>query len=451
MPNDNTTPPESNTIDMGYVLRLEPELAVDYLRAKGVNITWNWHEQLESAHARAFTVAKATKAEVLDTIRWATEQAIANGTSEREYIKNLEPMLKELGWWGKAKDDNGNEIQLGSPRRLRTILRTNKLTSYHAARYAQQMENVDEQPYWRYVAVQDSRTRASHLALHGKIYRADDPIWQTMYPPNDWGCRCRVEALSEYAVQSLGLKISSSDGEMETEEAVVGIDKDTGEEIRTTVSKIKTDQGEMKVGAGWNYNVGSAAFGTDIAVLRKLQQVKNRELRQQTIQAINNSEVRHKAFAEWVFAHLGKRGASARYISAGIVSTEIAEKVSALSNGKVMSEQLIVMTEKSLAHADSEKHHETGVALSENEYPLIPQIISKPKLVVWDKRRGHNNLIYLNSDYSIQVMIEPQFNQARLKPKEKVDAVVNAYKVTKEQILRGIKNGEFILIQGEID
>lgn len=187
MPNDNNTPPKGNAIDMGYVLRLEPELAVDYLRAKGVNITWNWHEQLESAHARAFTVAKATKAEVLDTIRWATEQAIANGTSEREYIKNLEPMLKELGWWGKAMDENGNTVQLGSPRRLRTILRTNKSTAYHAARYAQQMENVDEQPYWRYVAVNDSRTRASHLALHGKIYRADDPIWQTMYPPNDWG------------------------------------------------------------------------------------------------------------------------------------------------------------------------------------------------------------------------------------------------------------------------
>lgn len=356
MPNDNNTPPDGNDIDMGYVLRLEPKLAVDYLKSKGVNITWNWYEQLESAHARAFTVAKATKAEVLDTIRWATEQAIANGTGEREYIKKLEPMLKELGWWGKAKDENGNEVQLGSPRRLRTILRTNKITAYHAARYAQQMENVDEQPYWRYVAVNDSRTRASHLALHGKIYRADDPIWQTMYPPNDWGCRCRVEALSEYAVQSRGLKISSSDGEMEMEEAVVGIDKDTGEEIRTTVSKIKTDQGEMKVGAGWNYNVGSAAFGTDVAVLRKLQQVKNRELRQQTIQAINNSEARHKAFADWVLANLGKRGASARYMSAGLVTTEIAEAVTEITQGGKNAELVLVMSEKRLAHANSDKH-----------------------------------------------------------------------------------------------
>lgn len=449
MPNDNNTPPDGNDIDMGYVLRLEPKLAVDYLKSKGVNITWNWHEQLESAHARAFTVAKATKAEVLDTIRWATEQAIANGTSEREYIKNLEPMLKELGWWGKAMDENGNTVQLGSPRRLRTILRTNKSTAYHAARYAQQMENVDEQPYWRYVAVKDSRTRTSHLALHGKIYRADDPIWQTMYPPNDWGCRCRVEALSEYAVQNRGYTISSSQGEIETEEAVAGIDKETGEEIRTTVTKIKTDQGEMKVGAGWNYNVGSAAFGTDIAVLRKLQQLKNRELRQQTIQAINNSEARHKAFADWVLANLGKRGASARYMSAGLVSTEIAEAVTEITQGGKNAELVLVMSEKRLAHANSDKHHEGGVGLTAEEYASISRIVANPSLVLWDTLEGHNNLIYINQERTIQVIVDVP-NKHSIKPKEKVDAIINAYKVDMNNVKRQLSGGNYVLLKGKL-
>lgn len=449
MPNDNKTPPDGNAIDMGYVLRLEPKLAVDYLKSKGVNITWNWHEQLESAHARAFTVAKATKAEVLDTIRWATEQAIANGSSEREYIKNLEPMLKELGWWGKAMDENGNTVQLGSPRRLRTILRTNKSTAYHAARYAQQMENVDEQPYWRYVAVKDSRTRTSHLALHGKIYRADDPIWQTMYPPNDWGCRCRVEALSEYAVQNRGYTISSSQGEIETEEAVAGIDKETGEEIRTTVTKIKTDQGEMKVGAGWNYNVGSAAFGTDVAVLRKLQQVQNRELRQQTIQAINNSEARHKAFADWVLANLGKRGASARYMSAGLVSTEIAESVTVITQGGKNAELVLVMSEKRLAHANSDKHHEGGVGLTAEEYASISRIVANPSLVLWDTLEGHNNLIYINQERTIQVIVDVP-NKHSIKPKEKVDAIINAYKVDMNNVKRQLSGGNYVLLKGKL-
>ncbi|AGH39010.1 hypothetical protein F543_5920 [Bibersteinia trehalosi USDA-ARS-USMARC-189] len=438
--------PNDNALDMGYVLRLEPELAVDYLRAKGVNITWDWHEQLEAAHARAFTVAKATRAEVLDTLRWATEKAIAEGTPEQEYIKNLEPMLKELGWWGKTVDENGKTVQLGSPRRLKTILRTNKSTSYHAARYAEQMANVDEQPYWQYVAVKDSRTRASHLALHGKVYRADDPIWQTMYPPNDWGCRCRVRALSEFALKKQGLNVSDSAGRISEETAIAGVNKDTSEEIRTTVSRIKTDQGEMKVGAGWNYNVGSAAFGTDVAVIRKLRQVKNRELRQQTIQAINDNPIRHKLFEQWVKSNLGKRGASARYMSAGLVTTEIAEKVAELSGQEKASELVLVMTEKRLEHANSDKHHQTGVGLTADEYASISRIIANPGAVIWDSERGHNNLIYLNQDKTIKVIVDAP-SKDKLKPTEKVDAVINAYRVDYAEVLNKIKSGVYKIVK----
>lgn len=297
--------------------------------------------------------------------------------------------------------------------------------------------------------MKDSRTRTSHLALHGKIYRADDPIWQTMYPPNDWGCRCRVEALSEYAVQSRGYTISSSQGEIETEEAVAGIDKETGEEIRTTVTKIKTNQGEMKVGAGWNYNVGSAAFGTDIAVLRKLQQVKNRELRQQTIQAINNSEARHKAFADWVLVNFGKRGASARYMSAGLVSTEIAEAVTEITQGGKNAELVLVMSEKRLAHANSDKHHEGGVGLTAEEYASISRIVANPSLVLWDTLEGHNNLIYINQERTIQVIVDVP-NKHSIKPKEKVDAIINAYKVDMNNVKRQLSGGNYVLLKGKL-
>ena len=63
-------------LDMRELLRMEPKLAVDYLNAKGYAITWNWQEALEDAHARAFTVAKVTRMDVLETIRTATVEAI---------------------------------------------------------------------------------------------------------------------------------------------------------------------------------------------------------------------------------------------------------------------------------------------------------------------------------------------------------------------------------------
>ncbi|HDR1022143.1 TPA: minor capsid protein [Pasteurella multocida] len=439
-----------NDLDMGYVLRLEPKLAVDYLKAKGYSITWNWQEQLEEAHARAFTVAKATRAEILETLHQATIQAIEQGIPERDFIKNLTPKLQELGWWGKqvVVDSKGNaeQVQLGSPRRLRTILRTNKITAYHAGRYASQMANADEQPYWQYVAVKDSRTRASHLALHGKVYRYDDPIWDSFYPPNDWGCRCRVRALSEFKLNKQGLKVSDSAGKIKTDWALAGVDKSSGEETHAKISILTTDQGTIKTGAGWNYNVGKAAVGSDIAVLRKLQQIQDRELRQQTIQAINNSEARHQAFASWVKANLGKRGASHSYISAGLISENIADKVTVLSGGEKYSQRVLVMTEKGLQHANSDKHHETGVGLTEKDYSNISRIIADNRtLVLWDKQ--HKNLIYISSDKRYQVIVDAPGKLK--KTKEKLDAVINAYKVNFERdVKRAILGGNYIVIQG---
>lgn len=445
MPTDNTA------LDMGYVLRLEPKLAVDYLKAKGYNITWNWQEQLEEAHARAFTVAKVTRAEILETLHQATLDAIEQGIPEREFIKNLEPKLRELGWWGKQAIVDSQGIvelsEMGSPRRLRTILRTNKSTAYHAGRYAEQMANADEQPYWQYVAVRDSRTRASHLALHGKIYRYDDPIWETFYPPNDWGCRCRVRALSEFRLKKQGLTVSQSDGKIETDWALAGVDKRTGEETHTKISRFTTEKGTIKTGAGWNYNVGKAAVGSDIAVIRKVLGFQNRQLRQETIQAINNSEARHQAFATWVKSHLGKRGASNRYITAGIVDEVIADKVAELSGGQKLSHRVLVMSEKRLQHADSEKHHATNVALKEEEYITIPKIIANPKLVVWDKRRHNDSIIYINQDLTIQVMVKMP-SQDRLKPKEALDGIINAYRITAEKIKQEIESGHFEIIFG---
>ncbi|RZN58385.1 phage minor head protein [Avibacterium paragallinarum] len=445
-------PADNQDLDMGYVLRLEPKLAVDYLKAKGYNITWNWQEQLEEAHARAFTVAKATRAEILETLHQATTQAIEQGIPEREFIKNLEPKLRELGWWGKQAIVDSQGIvelsEMGSPRRLRTILRTNKSTAYHAGRYAEQMANADEQPYWQYVAVRDSRTRASHLALHGKIYRYDDPIWETFYPPNDWGCRCRVRALSEFRLKKQGLTVSQSDGKIETDWTLAGVDKRTGEETHTKISRFTTEKGTIKTGAGWNYNVGKAAVGSDIAVIRKVLGFQNRQLRQETIQAINNSPARHKAFESWVKSHLGKRGAGARYMTAGVVTPDVAEAVTKFSNGEKYSERVLVMTEKRLEHANSDKHHKGGIGLSVDEYASISRIIANPSVILWDTE--HRNLIYLDKTQTIKVVVDAP-NNDKLKPNEGLDSIINAYRISIESVKAAINGGIFKIVKGEIN
>jgi len=63
-------------------------------------------------------------------------------------------------------------------------------------RYKAFMENVDDRPYWQYVAVLDLRTCEICRKLHSKVYRYDHPIWTEYFPPNHPGCRCMVRALN---------------------------------------------------------------------------------------------------------------------------------------------------------------------------------------------------------------------------------------------------------------
>lgn len=132
-----------DTLELGILLRMEPEAVVDYFQAKGHAISWDWQETLHSAHARGFTVAKATSMDVLTTIRSSVGEAITTGMTQREFSRQLMPELKKLGWWGQTTvtHDNGQEqtVTLGSPWRLETIYRTNMTTAYQAGRYLQQM------------------------------------------------------------------------------------------------------------------------------------------------------------------------------------------------------------------------------------------------------------------------------------------------------------------------
>ena len=95
-------------------------------------------------------------------------------------------------------------VQLGSPRRLRVIFETNMQTAYAAGHWAQIQQTKADAPYLMYDAVNDAQTRPEHAAWDGLVLPADDPWWQTHYPPNDWGCRCGVVQLSADQASEMG-------------------------------------------------------------------------------------------------------------------------------------------------------------------------------------------------------------------------------------------------------
>jgi SPP1 gp7 family putative phage head morphogenesis protein len=230
--------------DLKAMFGMEPENAVAFMKSKGYAITWNWQEMLDQAHDQAFTVAKAMNLDLLSDIRGALEAALQDGQTLTQFIKALQPTLESQGWWGKQVivDSNGGAemVQLGSPRRLKTIYQTNLQSAYMAGRKASMEETTDTHPYWMYIAILDGKTRPSHRALHGQVFRHDDPIWAAIFPPNGFNCRCRVVALSEAAVKRRGLKVVSSEGRMFTETVETGTDKRTGEIRTAPVTGIRT-------------------------------------------------------------------------------------------------------------------------------------------------------------------------------------------------------------------
>lgn len=425
-------------IDLGYAATLEPALAVDYFRAKGYDITWNWQEANAASHAKAFTVAKAARLDILETLRAETERAISQGITEHEFKQTLTPRLQEQGWWGKqviVDSDGGAEmVQMGSPSRLSTIYRTNVATAYQAGRYQQQLASVETHPYWQYIAILDDRTRKSHAAMHGRVFRYDDPIWDKLYPPNDWGCRCRVRALTEAQVKRMGLTVESSTGALHTQQVESGVDKRTGEVYESETTTFSRGGQSMTTGAGWSNNVGQAAMGADVAMAKKLVEMQNRALRQQVIQSINNAPARQAAFAEWVGDTLTQQNAPHATQSLGFVNDTIADAIE-----KQLGEaapRIITVNNGTL---------QSGLTLV--EYQTLPQLVAQPAAVLLDS--AQQQLLYVSASgrelHRTALRLPIEAGKAPL-----IAHTAKAESIPLSTLRSGLQDGRYTLLEGTL-
>lgn len=254
----------ADDVDLGYAYTLAPEEAIKYFESKGYAIGFNWHDVQTVAQARAFTVAGVMKLDVLQDIRGGLQSALDNGNTYQEFVKNLQPLLESKGWIGKGlvADPETGELhgkQL-TPRRFQTIFDTNIQSSYNAGRYQQQMANVADRPYFERVAVMDTHTRPKHAALNGFTARADDPVWEFLYTPDGYHCRCRIRARSQSDVEKYSLTVQSSVGRMVEVEQEYG---QPGKTIKTMGLKMP-DGSIYTADPGFGFNPGKVAFQPEL-------------------------------------------------------------------------------------------------------------------------------------------------------------------------------------------
>lgn len=322
---------------------LPPREAIAFLAQKLNLPTRRWTDILRSDHDKAFVVAGAMKMELLADLRAAVEEALQEGISLGEFRKRFDQAVQKYGW-----AYNG-----GRGWRTQTIYRTNLSTAYAAGRRAQQLdpEVLEARPLLMYRHGDSIVPREQHLRWDGLVLPADDPWWDTHYPPNGFGCSCSAFSLSQADVDERGLSVAESAPDDGTYEWV---HPQTGEVMDVPVG----------VAPGWDYAPGA---GWQAALQRQAERAPYDLARLYVADVV---EMGH--FARW----LDEPGGT---YPVGVLSPELQRAVQA-------KEKVVVLSDDTLA-----KQRRVHPELDVDEYRLLPAIVDGGEVI----QDGERTLVFL--------------------------------------------------------
>lgn len=179
--------------------QLQFQEQIDFLSQK-VNLPTETHNEITSRqHDRAFVVAGAMKADLLNDLHNAVNQAIADGQSFKQFQDGFDGILAKHGWLNDA--DKGYKAW-----RAKVIYQTNLRTSHAAGRYKQMTdpEVLKRRPYWRYRHNTVENPRIQHERWNNLVLPANHSFWKRNFPPNGYGCNCGVDAINERQLKAMG-------------------------------------------------------------------------------------------------------------------------------------------------------------------------------------------------------------------------------------------------------
>lgn len=198
---------------------------VDFFRQKLNLPTERWDDILRAGHDRAFVIAGATKADLLDSFRSEVDRAIEQGKSLQWFRGEFDRIVQKHGWAGWK----GEGSTAGRDWRTRIIYQTNMSTSYAAGRWTQlhDPDLLKLKPYFTYRHADGIRhPRLHHLSWNGITLPHDDIFWQTHSCPNGWLCHCRIESAS-----ARDFNAAQADGKGVKPDGWNKIDPKTGEPV----------------------------------------------------------------------------------------------------------------------------------------------------------------------------------------------------------------------------
>lgn len=185
---------------------------IEFFRRKANVPTNSYVDIYNNEHDYAFVVAGANRNALLNDFRAAINKAISQGTTLEEFRKDFAEIVEKHGW-----SYNGSFNW-----RTRIIYETNLNSSYQAGRY-QQLRDA-KFPYMEYLhSDYVEHPRELHQSWDHLVLDFNDPWWNTHFPPNGYGCQCRVRGRTKGDLKRMG-----KDGP-DTAPSINWIDKVIGE------------------------------------------------------------------------------------------------------------------------------------------------------------------------------------------------------------------------------
>lgn len=395
---------------------------LDFFRAKLNLPSERWDDIVRAAHDRAFIVAGAGEADLLQDLHGAIDKATAEGRGLEVFRKDFAAIVQKNGWTGWT----GEGSKAGVAWRTKVIYQTNMATSYAAGRYKQltDPEFLQLRPYWRYVHADGVMyPRPLHLAW-GEMrltLRYDHPFWATHFPPNGWGCHCYVVA-------------EAAPGDGAATEPPMGwdaIDPKTGAQVG--------------IDKGFDYAPGANA-STPLADLigQKLINL-DADIGAAMAQALKptlQAEL-SDAYGAWLDAVLADPVKRGRVQVVGALAPEVLDWLAVKSIRPVSAE--IAVDDAVVVGRKAQRHLAQGDALTPAEWVALPEMLDAPGQVLYDTRSGHLIFVAATQDPRL-AKIAVEFDYLQKREKGLVNMIVSAYKTQTADIEGAVKGGQYEVV-----
>ncbi len=399
---------------LGFGFGTPWEAQIEFLRQKLNLPTEHWDDIVRSAHDRAFIVAGAQKAEMLDDLHKAVLDAAKGGGLE-DFRKEFKAIVARHGWSGWTGEATADGIAW----RTKVIYTTNMSSSYAAARYQQltHPDSIKSMPFWRYVHSDSvQHPRIYHLAWNGLTLPYDHPFWQTHFAPNGWGCQCRIVGVTRRE-GLLSRYTTPPDGWTAIDErtgAPVGIDK------------------------GWDYAPGASVTKRFQSLiddkLIKLDSPIGARMWEELkpVLAMERQQQWWETLDAWMNSPQTGRQA--------VIGALKPETLSWLKSEKGIDpvSAAIGIREGLIRGAKQARHIAAQDGLLETEWRRLPEIVESPEEIYFDTRTG--KLVYVVSvgdGSGIKLSVEFDY---RVSKTERLNMIVSGFRqsnTTIEELVRG--------------